>query len=277
MEPINFQNSPPYGTPPDTTNPTWGYASQPAQYDRASSAGFQQSLPSIHSFERTSASGPSNTDSWHSEGNTNMSASPYRAWPADPAYPTIDSAAPAVTSSPSYTNAPLDPSMRSSHIPHQANSWSPTGTDSSPHSRYGQDSFPASAPPPNFDGSIYAPASYTQHAPYYPNSNYVHSTPPSPAQPPSSTNPPNARQTFTRTLVGPLSANACRLNDEHRKPGIFFLFQDLSVRTEGTISAALTFCCAQSECSQGTFRLRLRLMNVGALVSFSRYLCYQLN
>jgi len=46
--------------------------------------------------------------------------------------------------------------------------------------------------------------------------------------------------------VGPLSANACRLDDEHRKPGIFFLFQDLSVRTEGT------------------FRLRMRLMNVGA-------------
>jgi hypothetical protein len=33
--------------------------------------------------------------------------------------------------------------------------------------------------------------------------------------------------------------------DEHQIPGIFFLFQDLSVRTEGT------------------FRLRLRLMNVG--------------
>ncbi len=45
------------------------------------------------------------------------------------------------------------------------------------------------------------------------------------------TNP--ARQTYTRTLVGPLSANASRLLDEHRKPGIFFLFQDLSVRTEG--------------------------------------------
>ncbi|KAF9569270.1 hypothetical protein CPC08DRAFT_732033 [Agrocybe pediades] len=54
------------------------------------------------------------------------------------------------------------------------------------------------------------------------------------------------RLTYTRTLVGPLSANACRLLDEHRKPGIFFLFQDLSVRTEGT------------------FRLRMRLMNVGA-------------
>ncbi|KXN92292.1 hypothetical protein AN958_08523 [Leucoagaricus sp. SymC.cos] len=57
---------------------------------------------------------------------------------------------------------------------------------------------------------------------------------------------PSPRSTYTRTLVGPLSANACRLQDEHRKPGIFFLFQDLSVRTEGT------------------FRLRMRLMNVGA-------------
>lgn len=43
----------------------------------------------------------------------------------------------------------------------------------------------------------------------------------------------DTQQTYTRTLVGPLSANACRLLDEHRKPGIFFLFQDLSVRTEG--------------------------------------------
>ncbi|KAG7447477.1 uncharacterized protein BT62DRAFT_930487 [Guyanagaster necrorhizus] len=58
--------------------------------------------------------------------------------------------------------------------------------------------------------------------------------------------PPLPRHTYTRTLIGPLSANATRLIDGHRKPGIFFLFQDLSVRTEGT------------------FRLRLRLMNVGA-------------
>ncbi|KAL5507818.1 hypothetical protein ACEPAH_5436 [Sanghuangporus vaninii] len=63
---------------------------------------------------------------------------------------------------------------------------------------------------------------------------------------PSAPSVPLPRHTYTRTLVGPLSANAARLNDEHRKPGIFFLFQDLSIRTEGT------------------FRLRMRLMNVGA-------------
>ncbi|KAG8936735.1 hypothetical protein FRC02_012017 [Tulasnella sp. 418] len=51
---------------------------------------------------------------------------------------------------------------------------------------------------------------------------------------------------YTRTLVGPLSAGAARLLDEHGAPGIFFTFQDLSVRTEGQ------------------FRLRLRLMNIGS-------------
>lgn len=51
---------------------------------------------------------------------------------------------------------------------------------------------------------------------------------------------------YARTLIGPLAAGAQRLNDDNEKPGIFFLFQDLSVRTEGT------------------FRLRMRLVNVGA-------------
>lgn len=47
---------------------------------------------------------------------------------------------------------------------------------------------------------------------------------------------------YTRTLVGPLSANACRLLDEHRKEGIFFLFQDLSVRTEGLSRLQVLSC-----------------------------------
>jgi hypothetical protein len=243
-EPINFQNSSPYSTPPETAGPAWGYSTQ---YDRASSAGLQQGLPSIHSFERTSASAPSVTDSWQNEGTANMGSSPYRAWATDSVYSTIDSAAPAAASSPTYNTASTDPSIRSSQPSNQSNSWSqnavPSAAESSPQNRYGQE-FPASAPPP-FDGSVYAPTSYAQGAtqpPYYTNSNYPHNTsppppPPPPPQPPvPSANPPNHRQTYTRTLVGPLSANACRLNDEHRKPGIFFLFQDLSVRTEGTYS-----------------------------------------
>jgi len=79
------------------------------------------------------------------------------------------------------------------------------------------------------------------------NSNSTPDTP-STSVPLMTSYPPmkSSRSTYTRALVGPLSANATRLQDEHRKSGIFFLFQDLSVRTEGT------------------FRLRMRLMNVGA-------------
>lgn len=71
---------------------------------------------------------------------------------------------------------------------------------------------------------------------------------------PPSTIPPLPRHTYTRTLVGPLSANACRLLDEHRKPGIFFLFQDLSIRTEGM--------CAS--CDHMIFSLHSLLSNANA-------------
>lgn len=46
---------------------------------------------------------------------------------------------------------------------------------------------------------------------------------------------------YTRTLVGPLSANAARLLDDKKQPGIFFTFQDLSVRTEGLSSCSPVF------------------------------------
>lgn len=63
-----------------------------------------------------------------------------------------------------------------------------------------------------------------------------------PLSPSSSSSPaanvPLPGHVYTRTLVGPLAANACRLLDEHRKPGVFFLFQDLSIRTEGTTCPA---------------------------------------
>jgi hypothetical protein len=53
---------------------------------------------------------------------------------------------------------------------------------------------------------------------------------------------------YARTLIGPLAAGAQTLNDNNDEPGVFFLFQDLSVRTEGV------------------FRLRMRLVNVGGCV-----------
>jgi len=87
--------------------------------------------------------------------------------------------------------------------------------------------------------------------PYDPRAGALYPTP-TPPIPPSQV--PSSRAdrdketsgSYTRTLVGPLSANAARLYDDRKQLGIFFTFQDLSVRTEGT------------------FRLRLRLVNVGA-------------
>lgn len=38
-------------------------------------------------------------------------------------------------------------------------------------------------------------------------------------------------------LLGPTVANAFKLFDERDRPGIFFVFQDLSVRTEGRLNS----------------------------------------
>jgi hypothetical protein len=53
---------------------------------------------------------------------------------------------------------------------------------------------------------------------------------------------------FTRNLIGSLAASAFRLTDPSDKIGIWFVLQDLSVRTEGT------------------FRLRFSFVNVGVPV-----------
>jgi hypothetical protein len=39
---------------------------------------------------------------------------------------------------------------------------------------------------------------------------------------------------YIRNLIGSVVSNACYLYDENNIPGIFFIFQDLSVRLEGT-------------------------------------------
>lgn len=38
---------------------------------------------------------------------------------------------------------------------------------------------------------------------------------------------------FTRNLIGALSASAFRLHDQNHKFGIWFILQDLSIRTDG--------------------------------------------
>ncbi|KAF8467659.1 velvet factor [Kalaharituber pfeilii] len=74
--------------------------------------------------------------------------------------------------------------------------------------------------------------------PYYPN---LHT--PQPQPPPQPQQPPSGM--FTRNLIGSLSASAFKLTDPDNKIGVWFILQDLSVRTEGS------------------FRLKMNFVNVG--------------
>ncbi|KAI0082369.1 hypothetical protein K474DRAFT_1585794 [Panus rudis PR-1116 ss-1] len=261
QEPNTFQPIAPYG-PPQPEPPTWGYGSSPVE--RPSSYLFFETSPPFSSHldyrsptntpaasvgYNTAAAGHSTESSWPMESSTRddaQSSMPYRAWAQDHDYSSVDN-----SHGPSTGQPQPDPN---SH-------WS-SSTDAYGQARYSQDQY-GQLPPqhnapthqqqtqPPVDTSMYASAQYaqqqhqqqTQQSHYHPQGGYTQ--PPQEETAPS-TLPPLPRHTYTRTLVGPLSANACRLLDEHRKPGIFFLFQDLSIRTEGT------------------FRLRLRLMNIGA-------------
>lgn len=223
-------------------------------------------LPSIHSFHRTGT--PSNVPStpgapappqtqgqWigdHSQQDTATSSVPpaqgapemstFRGWPAPESSTAV------------YSDPSIAPPSAPAPPPYEGYGPPPPPVDGGP--LYATQPY---GPPPGHHAYVPPPPAPPAHSSPQPsppthstsqnttnsqnqNQNQSQTAPPSPA--PSTM--PLPRHTYTRTLVGPLSANACRLNDEHRKPGIFFLFQDLSIRTEGT------------------FRLRLRLMNVGA-------------
>lgn len=246
QEHMNFQQ-PSYAAHQDT--PTWGYTPQPhsqhqqQSFERSSNVGYAPGPPSMHPERNTPpVAGPS--ESWQSDVNSNMPVSAFRSWPSDPAYSNIVPTAPAPqTTTPYHHNVDIDPSLRQAQVPQSSpstGSWGhlamPSATDPSSNVRYEQDQFAGPGPSAQFDGPVtYSPLSSTQHpTPFYQNSNYVQSS-----TPPPSIHPPSPRQSYTRTLVGPLSANACRLKDEHRKQGIFFLFQDLSVRTEGLLLSCI--------------------------------------
>ncbi|EIW82278.1 hypothetical protein CONPUDRAFT_72552 [Coniophora puteana RWD-64-598 SS2] len=106
--------------------------------------------------------------------------------------------------------------------------WPHTQQQSTPEQAHPQSRYPdqyASSPTMGYESQAeYGPSSAYAQPSYY-QGNYP---PQSPTPPPANISP-SARHTYTRTLVGPLSANACRLVDDQHKPGIFFLFQDLSV------------------------------------------------
>ncbi|KAI1796176.1 velvet factor-domain-containing protein [Ganoderma leucocontextum] len=263
----SFQAVHPYAPPPDSNAPSWGYPPSTANVDRAQSYAPPPALPSIHAINRNAS--PTNTDSAGPEYGTpaQTGANPssqdwqiqtpvredqggvdYRTWPQQSAYPTMEG--PTIPPSPA-GHAPTNADPRDGAYGSVAPGAPGGVAEGYPQqARYSQEPpfTPVQTSPTTqqIDSSMYASASYAQQqhqqqtqSQYHQGSSYQEPTPPS-------TIPPLPRHTYTRTLVGPLASNACRLLDEHRKPGIFFLFQDLSIRTEGT------------------FRLRLRLMNVGA-------------
>ncbi|KAI0775336.1 hypothetical protein BC629DRAFT_1594977 [Irpex lacteus] len=291
----------PYMAP---ASPTYNQQAYPFPAETASvqdSAGYQSAsqpfgppaLPSIHtSMGRNETQGALDESNGTEVYNSNATSAPWQT------YTPLDN------QSVSHGQEVIDPALRAPQIPStgsQHPTWSTAPVD--PYARYvsvpnAVQPAATSHPTPSHhtspvETSMYASASYAQQqqeqqhqqqaqaqaqSQFQQTQNYTReSTPPS-------TIPPLPRHTYTRTLVGPLSANACRLLDEHRKPGIFFLFQDLSIRTEGvcpyTILASSVLRAGQSIPSNstrvplstnvrlylisGTFRLRLRLMNVGA-------------
>jgi hypothetical protein len=256
---MSYDDQDPYGSPSDS-NSAWGYTPSGPPIDRTH--GFQnQPHPSMSSYTRNGirngmpAAAPGEPWQGQSSSYRTESDSPnYRNWPAaEPSYPALVNPQTNV-----YAGQEVDPSIRHSEpITQQseASSWpqQQVASDSSP--RYGQEPFQGTGN--SFDHpQVYGGTSQT---PYY-QSNYAQSS----SSSPPATNHPLPRHSYTRTLVGPLSSNACRLLDEHRKSGIFFLFQDLSVRTEGVFSLPLKVSFFLTpRYVLGTFRLRLRLMNVG--------------
>ncbi|KAK2466037.1 hypothetical protein APHAL10511_001679 [Amanita phalloides] len=235
----SFQPTTTYGTPTSDTTSTWNYPQAPVM-DRSASYP-TTALPSIQTFGRTPASttaiNATPPDSWNTNGSEADVLS-YRQWGTN-GY-----------SAQHYASATpqTDPSIRTNHDDREQHAWSQQ-----------HDEYTAPAPDhPMYATGTYASPSQTVQTPVSqapPPSSYYPATPTQqngslPTSMPTTVNGPPAlpsrSHTYTRTLVGPLSASASRLMDDHRKWGIFFLFQDLSVRTEGT------------------FRLRMRLLNVGA-------------
>ncbi|CDO73761.1 hypothetical protein BN946_scf185015.g89 [Trametes cinnabarina] len=246
----SFQPVHPYASQAESNAPSWGYASASTPVERTQSYGQPtqasvnrntppanpESAPTAEYAAPAQADWPVQTPVRDDQSNVD-----FRTWPQQgPAYAGVDG--PDVPPAPPTSN----PDPRESAYGNVASGG--TSETYPQQARYSQEPYtPVQiSPTQQVDSSMYASASYAQQqhqqqtqSQYHQGSSYQEPTPPS-------TIPPLPRHTYTRTLVGPLAANACRLLDEHRKPGVFFLFQDLSIRTEGT------------------FRLRLRLMNVGA-------------
>ena len=221
-EPSNCQPSSSY-SPSSTEN--WSAYPQAPMMNR--SATYPQSnLPPIQTYQRNAGSvtavNTTSPETWHAtDGDSNMLS--YRHW-ENGTFPGQHYT----------TTQPDSPIRANNHDGREQPTWQQHDDYTAPPAEQ--------CAPGTYSGP--PPTAQTPPPPYYP------ATPVTPTQqntpPSSSRQSPTRPHMYTRTLVGPLSANACRLMDEQNKSGVFFLFQDLSVRTEGT------------------FRLRMRLMNVGA-------------
>jgi len=239
--------------------PTANYNSVAADQDLAYHAG--TTAQASHTYPSGLSTGmagpppisPVPADGWHSNGVSapqDASTNGYRHWGSSPQYEALSAQGQPSISSTSVP-PPFDTSLSSTLPSHYQSvelqegqaTWSQPVSPPS-HARVFTHSGPArppqemhvgqpeAGPPPNHissEQSMYASASIAQQ-----QMREVHQLSPSSSSSPV-TNAPLPGHVYTRTLVGPLSANACRLLDEHRAPGVFFLFQDLSIRTEGSV------------------------------------------
>ncbi|KAH9999993.1 velvet factor-domain-containing protein [Russula vinacea] len=229
--------------------PTANYNSVAADQDLAYHAGTTaQATQTYPSGLSTGMAGPPPISpvpaaGWHSNGVSapqDASTNGYRPWGSSPQYETLD--AQGHPSIPSTSHTPLH--YQSIELQEGQPTWSqPVSppshtrvfTAQSGPARPPQEmhvSQPEAGPSPNHispEQSMYASASIAQQ-----QMREAHQLSPSSSSSPVA-NAPLPGHVYTRTLVGPLSANACRLLDEHRAPGVFFLFQDLSIRTEGSV------------------------------------------
>ena len=212
----------------------WDYSSHQSGDGRADS---QSTLPSIQSFNRVN-------ETWHEDDTSrNQSeAPPFRAWPPDPTYDNVDTE----NRPPESIDQSLQQQQSQSEHRNGSSQWQEVPLVSSSEGFPGQGKHSSSASQQSQEQStpsmtnavtqmnttMYASASYLQNQQCYPASNQQQ-----PETFQSGSSIPLPRHTYTRTLVGPLCANASKLSDEHRKSGIFFLFQDLSIRTEGMIES----------------------------------------
>lgn len=125
----------------------------------------------------------------------------------------------------SATSPSISTAMSSSYPP-------PPQNLSTTYSTYAQNPYGQTVgyPMNNYYGGNHMYQGAYGYPPYYAGGGHM-----PPNMPPAAAAPvaPAAGGMFTRNLIGSLSASAFRLNDPDDKIGVWFILQDLSVRTEG--------------------------------------------